>query len=374
MSYKEWLQSCVADDKIRLYVIATGAGAGIQEKLWRVPGASRYLVGASFPYAQEMTEKELGFKPEKFVSEETAIDLALEAYYRALPDSSDKRMPIGLGVTASVTSNREHKGEHRANFCTVTTTQIRTCSLWLSKPHYCDAEERAFDGQSVDLEALRFLRRVVDLNEIDPDATELAKKQFFKHPYFTPNGKRSALMTSDGTTLFPGAFNPPHVGHYSIVEEIHQNQEHSRPIFYICSDQPHKPALSVQEMLRRAKMLDDESVLFSENDPLYIDKARLRPYTKFIIGADALIRMLDPKWGPAIEPMLSEFLRLGTHFYVFGRECDDGSCPSNWVHAVDAIQQAGKFIHDDYTRRLFTPIDGRWNISSSQLRKATGNE
>lgn len=38
-----------------------------------------------------------------------------------------------------------------------------------------------------------------------------------------------------------------------------------------------------------------------------------------VIGVDALDRMLDPKWGPAVNPMLVEYAQLGTIFYVAPR-------------------------------------------------------
>ena len=38
---------------VSIHVIATGAGAGIQQRLWEIPVSSAYLSGCSFPYAQE---------------------------------------------------------------------------------------------------------------------------------------------------------------------------------------------------------------------------------------------------------------------------------------------------------------------------------
>jgi hypothetical protein len=62
------------------HIIATGAGAGLQQKLWEIPGCSWYLSGCTFPYDQDEQADLLGFMPEHFCSEDAAIDLASAAY------------------------------------------------------------------------------------------------------------------------------------------------------------------------------------------------------------------------------------------------------------------------------------------------------
>ena len=70
------------------------------------------------------------------------------------------------------------------------------------------------------------------------------------------------------------------------------------------------------------------------------DKARRFPGSRILIGVDALIRMLDPKWGPPIEPMLQEFRQLGIKFLVADREVDgklltlDGLAPTDLFQRV----------------------------------------
>src|SRR5947207_1761095 len=93
----------------RVYVVCTGAGAGLAQRLWSVPGASSFLVGAAFPYATEAVDAFLGFVPERYCSEETALDLAMAAYLEAGPGED----AIGVGLTASVASSKPHRGAHR---------------------------------------------------------------------------------------------------------------------------------------------------------------------------------------------------------------------------------------------------------------------
>ena len=98
------------------------------------------------------------------------------------------------------------------------------------------------------------------------------------------------------------------------------------------------------------------SMLLTEGDPLFIDKARQFPGAGIAVGADALARMLDPAWGPAIPEILAQFRALGTRFYVAGRMFG-----GRWA-TLDDVAIPGAF------RDLFTAIDGRHDVNSSELR------
>jgi len=117
-------------------------------------------------------------------------------------------------------------------------------------------------------------------------------------------------------------------------------------------------------MLMRAvavSQADNRKVVFTQNDPLFIDKARRFPGASFLIGADSVERLLDPRWyggkSEAVIDMLSEFERLGTRFYVFGRDSGNG------MVRMSDIPVIGHF------KSLFIEMpDNKFKISSSQLR------
>lgn len=349
-------------EPIRLYVVATGAGAGIQKSLWEVPGCSSFLVGCSFPYSQEETSMFLGFTPEKFVSEEMAIDLAIRAYYRAIDLGDPDNHAIGLGVTASVAGMTSHRGDHRFHVACMTTLGVYGLTMVLDKGAGVDA--RLKDGGIVDTASLEVLLNAQGLMNSHgklpiEDWSEKARKHFFTRPIFMEDGSRSALGTMDpDRTLFPGAFNPPHAGHFGIADAI-KADDGADPIFTICATPPHKEPLELQEMLRRARKLHGCAVLFTEGDPLYLDKARKFPGRSFVIGADALVRMLDPKWGPDPIEMLREMDGLGTRFYIFGRNVSEG-----YVTAHEAYERT-----PDAFKSMFIPVAGRWDVSSTEIRR-----
>jgi hypothetical protein len=74
------------------------------------------------------------------------------------------------------------------------------------------------------------------------------------------------------------------------------------------------------------------------------------------LGVDALIRMLDPSWGPNVGEMLETFRSLGTRFYVVGRVVD-----GRWT-TIDDVPIPNGF------RRLFESVGGRHDVSSTELR------
>lgn len=349
---------------VSVHVIATGAGAGLQQTLWSVPGSSSYLSGASFPYAQEETEELLGFKPEHFCDESTAIDLASAAYMKAYRWGGNK--PIGLGITASVASEKEHRGDHRFFMCVITNERIWTKSIILAKG--VGARTRANDGATCDDAGLMMLLDATntavwpaDIAEYK-DATELARTRFFTRPFFTASGKRLTNVPQEAVyAMMPGSFNPPHEGHFGLARSF-RHQQGKNVLFEIGTNPPHKAPPTVQELLQRAKMLKGYDVLFSKDMPLYLQKAEQFHGMPFIVGADTMLRILDPKWGMDPIPMLEEIGAYGNDFYVSGREID------------------GKFItRDDIVASLpedkrvvlggmILPLEGRWDISSTELR------
>jgi hypothetical protein len=100
-------------------------------------------------------------------------------------------------------------------------------------------------------------------------------------------------------------------------------------------------------MARRAAYIRSRGgvAYFTEGDPLYIDKARRRPHAAFVIGADAALRMLDPKWGVAPGALLEEFQSLGTCFHVAPRIVDGKELSILDVETALLDQRLGCYLH-----------------------------
>ena len=344
---------------VNIHIIATGAGAGIQKQLWEVPGSSAYLSGASFPYDQTEQEELLGFTPEQFCSETAAIDLASAAYMKAFKFGG--KNPVGVGLTASVASEKEHRGDHRNFVCVITNDKVISLSGILQKGS--GKTQRINDGNICDETAIHLLLAAIyDLNPSTlKDVTALAEQRFFSRPYFDYTGKRYGHLFKKNAVLMPGAYNPPHAGHFGMADEFEAKYP-ARVIFNTTVNPPHKAALSVQDCLKRAKMLQGRDRFFSKDDPLYLDKARNNPGMPILLGADSLIRTLDPKWGVPTSKLLEGFKECGTKLYVTGRMIDD-----KFVSGWDAVSTLHPDLYAKYSG-LFCQIDGRWDISSTEIR------
>lgn len=354
---------------VSIHVIATGGGAGLQQQLWETPGSSAYLSGCNFPYAMEEQEELLGFMPEHFVSEEAAIDLASAAYMKAYRFGG--KNPIGLGLTASVASEKIHRGDHRAFICAISNDSVRI--FHGIRPKGVGRESRIADGTQCDWWGAMMIQDVVKLDTYEwaKDATELARKRFFERPFFTANGKRSAtLPTNKRLALMSGAFNPLHEGHTSVAQHV-MDQYGNTVAYEVTAEPPHKEAMTVQALLQRAKLLQGHDRIFTKSYPLYLDKARAFPGVPLVLGADAMIRMLDPKWGITPSELLNEFNKLNTKLLVSGRLVD-GKFVS-YTSILDYIDRQDPSLVS-LALHVVAPVDGRVDISSTELRNKTINQ
>ncbi len=352
--------AALLENDVHLYISATGAGAGIQKSLWEVPGISKILVGASFPYAKEATDDFLGFPLEKYCCEDAAIHLAMESYKRAFQYGTKA---VGIGLTASVSSLQDHRGAHRVFVAACTDTGVRLASSVLDKSGatyliYDRDRLRQRDGDFCDNFALELIQSVVLGTDcphtvVDDQAREL----LLQRPFFKADGTRGLFLDfGKKFILYPGSFNPPHEGHFGIAQALQEKRlEPARTlVFSITSNPPHKPEVTVAEMLQRAKMLKGHDVLFSSGDALFVDKIKKYPESDFIVGVDTLLRMLDPKYGVDPEDV--------------GRLIEDSGC-TIWVVPRLIDGTIGNLTDVQLpSRGHFISLDYRKDISSSEIR------
>jgi hypothetical protein len=98
---------------------------------------------------------------------------------------------------------------------------------------------------------------------------------------------------------------------------------------------------------------------------MYLDKARAYPGIPLVLGADAMVRMLDPKWGLDLKEMFLAFKKLDTKLLVAGRTIGD-----KFVTVVDIskdLRLANPHVWG-YAQSVMLPIGGRFDISSTELR------
>ena len=362
----------------KVFVAATGAGAGVQASLWSVPGSSAFLAGAAFPYAAHEAERFLGFRPERFCDEQAAVELAIAAYLRAreatlaeAAGTPTKARIVGLGLTASVASLVSHRGDHRVF---VATLCERGATVWSARlPKGAGAAQRSIDGQLADRLGVHALLAAVGIagEEGSAPGVEVCRRELpeaelhamlYRRPVFGPGDSREKILATErcDLVLLPGSFDPFHGGHQMIADAV-ERQYGRRVCYAVTADPVHKPGLRAVDLLDRVASIRQSGertrpIVLTERDPLFVDKALQFPGAGIALGVDALVRMLDPSWGPNLGEILETFRALGTRFYVVGRSAD-----GRWT-TLDDVPIPERF------RRLFEPVEGRHDVSSTELR------
>lgn len=376
------------DIPFRTFIYTTGAGAGIQNKLWKLPGCSSFLAGCGFPYAPELTSEVIGYTPSKFVSKETAIELAMAAYIKAFDASKPDMNVIGIGLSGSVASAVEHRGDHRLYVAAVHNKGCEVTYVKLSKGS--GAVKREEDGDIANTLILRTLFGVLDLehkltfkwgysgscyaSEIEvSEESELLYSLIQSRPAFRADGTkctRSEFFDGEDYSnhiFYPGSFNPLHYGHLNTKNAafkaaVHLDDNVRDSVFTTCVNPPHKNKLSSVEILQRIKQMKGQNFLLTWDDPYYTHKAKMFPGGKIILGADVLISIFDPKWGLDSVEMLNTFKENGVRFLVRGRLVD-----GKFTSLADCRAQI-KLLNDSNYYSLFAHVDGRDDISSTDLR------
>ena len=117
----------------RIALAITGGGSGVIARLLRVPGGSRTLVEAVVPYTADALVDFLGHAPEQACSVETAVAMARRALASAERRSERNAAVVGVGVTASLATDRPKRGAHRCHIAVTDGGVIDAVSITLDK-------------------------------------------------------------------------------------------------------------------------------------------------------------------------------------------------------------------------------------------------
>ena len=306
------------------------------------------------------------------------MELAVAAYLRGreatlaeTAGAETKTKVIGLGLTASVASLELHRGDHRVYVATV---DERGTTVWSARlPKGTGEAQRTIDGQLADRLGVHALLAAAGMAGAYGGApgVEVVRRELpeaelhglvYRRPVFGAGDSRDTFLGTESCdlVLFPGSFDPCHEGHRMIADAI-ERQYGRRVAYAVTADPVHKPGLRVVDLLDRVASIRlaagrARPIVLTERDPFFIDKARQFPGAGIALGVDALVRMLDPSWGPTVSEMLETFRALGTRFYVVGRVID-----GRWT-TLDDVPTPDGF------RPLIEPIEGRHDVSSTALR------
>ncbi|KAK8957711.1 hypothetical protein KSP39_PZI001324 [Platanthera zijinensis] len=325
---------------IQAVIFAAGGASQALGWLMSVPGASNTILEVLIPYSRTSMNQLLGKIPLQYTNQQTAEEMAILAYNRALKLSRPGWTVAGVGFTGTLASARPKIGDHRFYLSTRTSDRLWTSSISLIKGMRTREEE--------DIISSRFFLKAIadtfklsttftsDLHESEvPAETEM---QFDEEQeleqiidgkicmkiYDFSSGSKTA--TSERKIILSGSFNPLHAGHLRLLD-IASSICEGVPCFEMSAINADKPPLEVVEIKRRIEQFKKtgKTVIIS-NQPYFYKKAELFPESAFVIGADTAVRLINPKYyGGDSRKMLEILLGCkssGCLFLVGGRMVD----------------------------------------------------
>ena len=310
----------------------TGGGSGLLSALLSVPGASATVLEAHVPYAGTALRDFLGAEPSQASSVETARALALRCLLRARQLGGD----FGFAITASLATNRPKRGAHRAHwaFQEAATARSWTCSGEDAGEHGRDGAKlrpAAHWGRAVRLEEERLVENVgietlafsLGVGAEPGVAGETATIGRYAEVVL---GSRPHFAKRPFRAILPGAFNPLHDGH----RRMRENAERRLGMavgFELCTANVDKPPLDFFEVQSRLRQFTPRDVVVT-NAPTFVAKARALGGVTFVVGADTLARIAEPRYyggTAARDAAIEEMRSLGCRFLVYGRVGADGA-------------------------------------------------
>ena len=361
----------IHDARHRGVIVVTGGGGGAIARLVGTPGASRTVLEALVPYSSAALVEFLHGKPEGFCTAATARAMAMAAYRRAgrlweaesTASEAIGEPPelFGLGVTASLASDRPKRGAHRIHLAAQTAEATWSRSIELTK----GLRTREVEESLATRLAIYLLADVCGLDVGPCEGISLAEEERLEcgrtdappawrdllarriertavRPDFADPGSRPGA-------IFPGSFHPLHDGHRRMAALAAERA--GGPVdFELSIENVEKAPLDFEEMRERSGQFDPSTRIWFTRAPLMVQKARLFPGTTIVCGLDTLLRVADPKFaGNSVDNRdreVADIAACGCRFLVFGRTTagrfqtlDDVELPSSLRAICDGVSE-----------------------------------
>ena len=318
----------------RTVIAVSGAGSRAIAWLLGVPGASRTVLEVTVPYSSESLKEFLGYEPDQSVSSDTAKAMARAAYMRGVGLRRGDYPVIGLACTATITTDRIKRGEHRCHVAAWDEKGLTTLSLALVK----GLRDRRSEEEVVSRLLLAALAEAtqVDLDlSIGLDERECVRSHRVRYDdpvkALIAEHVTTAIVYPDGAiaadapvpgAILPGSFSPLHEGHERLAE-VASSILGVPTTFELSITNVDKPRLEEREIRKRVAQFAQKGPVVVTRALVFHQKAELFPGSTFVVGWDTAVRLMEPRYYGSVETKmlvaLERVRQLGCRFLVAGR-------------------------------------------------------
>lgn len=317
-----------------------GAGASALALLHAVGGSSRTVLEATDRYAARSLAEAAGAAVTQAVSADVAAALATHALERARRLVDEGESVAGVGLTATIATDRAKRGEHRVWVAAADALAVRLAGLVLRK----GARDRDGEEHVVARLALRAMAdakgvlRELALELLAGEDLQTALRPGPALAAFAAGRRDLVILDAAGRcvdappwsaaagAVVSGAFHPLHDGHLGLAEAAQRHL--GRPIaFELAVANADKPTIPLDEAHRRAAQFAGRAPLVLTRAARFHEKARLLPGTVFVLGADTAARVLEPRFypeGEGLDAAMAVVRAAGGRFLVAGRRSERG--------------------------------------------------
>ncbi len=334
-SSKERLIEQIHASPQKIVLTVSGGGSRAIAELLAAPGASRTVLEAIVPYCRQAMAGWLGGGAGQGCCSHTARAMAMVAFRRACKYNEDEteHPSAGVACTAALTTDRPKRGPHRAHVAMQTVQQTVTWSVELKKGRRSRVEEEQ-------LVARLLINAVAEACGVDNhlELPLLEGEHVDKSSATAPKPwqdlllKRVESVCCGGSgkptgAIFPGAFNPLHVGHRRMTE-IAEEVLGVPVAMELSIENVDKPPLDYFEIEQRLEQFDPNQAVWLTRTATFEEKSRLFPEATFIVGVDTLRRIAQMQYygndPAACTAALDRIVSRRCRFLVFGRDLGAG--------------------------------------------------
>ena len=357
-----------------------GAGVNALTLLHSIGGSSQTVLEACDRYSPKSLIETVGFEPKRFTSKKVAQALAQSAFIRAKHLRMNAEPVFGVGVTATIATNRKKRGDHRCQIAIKDVLGVSQYGLVLKKGRRNRYEEEKLVSQ-ITMKAIIESCGVFAPENIALLDGERLEQNFIANPklkswqnsldkllIIKKDGKLEIVEKKENIIVLSGSFNPLHEGHKKLAELLKKRKK-QEVYFELTMSNAEKNPIQISELRKRALQFIGYAPLIVSRAPLFSQKAEFFPNSSFIVGADTAKRLVEPRfYDNSREKMLSSFDSLkqsGAKFLVAGRShkelfetLSDISIPKEYLQLFTSIPE--NQFHED--------------ISSSEIRRRIKEE